>query len=178
MSPGPPFSVLSKLHPVLLSPTIRQQSAKEARDTEAIVTATHNSSGSGLLSPAKNTMSGFADDKGTPAAAHGEPASAPAPAPAPAGGEDQPPSEIHGAAGGGAVGGDLAVFPLRTAAGGAGMAGKKQMANILCCLCGRSIQPNGESERDGIVEAPALRPPPPLLPPTADDRRVLIFVAA
>lgn len=39
------------------------------------------------------------------------------------------------------------MFPLHTAAGGTGAAGKKQMANILCCLCGRSIQPNGEIER-------------------------------
>eukprot|EP00903_Cladosiphon_okamuranus_P022089 g20312.t1 len=79
-------------------------------------------------------MSDVADDKGTsapaaPAAAHRDQAPAPALAPE--------------AGGGRVVGEDLGVFPLRTAAGGSGGAGRKQMANILCCLCGRSIQPNG-----------------------------------
>lgn len=104
-------------------------------------------------------MSSFADGMGTPAAAaaaaeredrgaHGDQAPAPAP-----GGMQRPPSETHFEGG---VGGDLDVFPLGTAAGAgsAGAGGKKQMANILCCLCGRSIQPNGEMNK-----LPPLPPP-------------------
>ncbi|CAN0253120.1 unnamed protein product [Pylaiella littoralis] len=83
-------------------------------------------------------MSGFAGDSNPAAsAAPGGPSSQSSKVDA-----RSPPSAEEAA-------GDPQVFPLHTGAGGpataaaAAAAAKKQMANILCCLCGRSIQPNG-----------------------------------
>lgn len=137
-----------------LSPSPPGHTSSEGGYTESY--STYKVYSSTFVAPLKNTMADFADDQGTSAAAataNGDQAPAPALAP--------------GAREGGAVGEDLEVLPLRTAtggAGGAGMAGRKQMANILCCLCGRSIQPNGETEMIRRCSRPVAI--------TAEDRRV------
>jgi len=77
--------------------------------------------------------------------------------------------------------GDSQVFPLQSRAGGGGgggATGNKQMANILCCLCGRSIQPNGEAAARRQCAGTDEQPPKNLFQFCPEARFLFVYGAA